>query len=157
MPPPERVFALLRQASGMKFQRPHFANIDLSMPQIALMRWVGRYPGSHLGEIAEGLELTAPTVSVGVRRLVEKGWLECRPDMRDKRAICVYLSKKGERLRKKVGEMQQAEVNRLLGRLSLEEQNQLVGLLEKMLSRGSLGEHPAAEIRNEMEKEAIDE
>lgn len=151
--PTERLTAMLRMAGELRFSKSHMAKIDLSIAQIALLRWVGRHPGSRLGEIAAGLELTAPTVSVGVRRLEKKGWLECRPDMRDKRAICVYLSERGARRQKQVKDIQRAEVNRLLGRLSVEEQHQLIELLEKMFSSGGEGERPTDEII-ERQKEA---
>jgi len=148
---------MLQRVGNLHPAGAHIAQMDLSLAQAAVLRWVGKSPGCHIGDIAEGLGLTAPTVSVGVRRLVKKGWLECRQDLRDKRAICVYLSEKGKRLQEKIIEVQRQQINRLMGRLSEEEQIQLINLLEKMVSNDEMVASAAADHQYEMENEAKDE
>lgn len=153
----ERIAAMLQRVGNLHPAGAHIAQMDLSLAQAAVLRWVGKSPGCHIGDIAEGLGLTAPTVSVGVRRLVRKGWLECRRDVRDKRAICVYLSDKGKNLQEKMIEMQRQQINRLMGRLSSEEQTQLIDLLEKVFSDEPPEEIASADHQNEMNNEAKDE
>ena len=58
---------------------------DLTFSQMELIRFVGLKPGCHLQDLAEGLNLTSPTVSVGIRRLVEEGWIERVPDPNERK------------------------------------------------------------------------
>ncbi|MEN8241429.1 MAG: MarR family transcriptional regulator [Chloroflexota bacterium] len=104
---------------------------DLTIPQVRLIRFVRRNLGCHLQDIAEGLELSPPTVSVAIRKLEAGGWLERRPDPDDGRASCVFLTQESDRVveemlvhRKKIGKM-------LFSGLSDTEQEQLLALLEK--------------------------
>ena len=64
---------------------PH-DNYALTFSQMELIRFVGRHPGSHLQDVADGLNLTSPTVSVGIRKLEEEGLVERKSDPNDGRA-----------------------------------------------------------------------
>ena len=110
------------------YQKDQF---DLTMPQLRLLVFVKQNLGCHLQDIAEGLELSPPTVSVAIRKLEEGGWLERHPDPDDGRASCVFLTNASERVvkealvhQKKIGKM-------FISGLSLFEQEQLLVLLEK--------------------------
>ncbi|MDF1513535.1 MAG: helix-turn-helix domain-containing protein, partial [Anaerolineae bacterium] len=51
----------------------------ISLPQLTLLDWVAANPGSNLSDIAEGINLSPPTVSVGIRRLENVGVLQRVP------------------------------------------------------------------------------
>lgn len=122
---------MLKSMSGLHMGEAMLTKIDLSISQMALLRWVAQSPGCHVQEIADGLGLSAPTVSVGVRKLIEAGLLERAPDPEDRRAACVYLSELGKEMQKKFLQRRHAEVHRFLGGLTPSEQEQLIDLLEK--------------------------
>jgi len=141
--PEDRLIALLKGMSGLHMGEAMLTKIDLSLSQMALLRWVAQSPGCHVQEIADGLGLSAPTVSVGVRKLIEAGLLERAPDPKDRRAACVYLSEIGKEMQKKFLNRRHAEVQRFLGGLKPAEQEQLIDLLEKAfntLARNKLPE-----------------
>jgi len=69
----------------------------VTMPQLILLDWIAASPGCGIQEIATGLGLTAPTVSVGVRRLETAELLEHRPDPQDGRAIQLFLPSRARR------------------------------------------------------------
>lgn len=129
--PEERLIALFKGMSGLHTGKSMLAKIDLSLSQMALLRWVALSPGRHVQEIATGLGVTAPTVSVGIRRLIKAGFLERLPDPKDRRAAQVYLSDKGKGLQQQFVNRRSEGVRRFLSGLSSEEQEQLITLLEK--------------------------
>lgn len=107
---------------------------NLSYPQIQLLWFVNKNPGKHLQDVADGLEVTAPTASVSIRRMEEDGWLERRPDPSDGRATCIFLTDKSLQIidKLKVGRLKGTRL--FLDQLTVEEQEQLLGLLEKAIS-----------------------
>lgn len=107
---------------------------NLSYPQIALIWFVNNNPGKHLQDVANGLDLTAPTVSVSIRRMEEEGWIERRPDPEDGRATCIFLTDKSDEIVHKLSAAQAKGVQMFLSQLSKEEQKQLLKLMNKAIS-----------------------
>ena len=106
----------------------------VTLPQLALLDWVAAFPGCSIHAIADGLGLTAPTVSVGVRRLERIGLLERQPDPKDGRAILLFLTAQGQKLCQQARAFRQDRVRRLLRGLTAEESTTLVTLLENAIS-----------------------
>ncbi|MCB2178800.1 MarR family transcriptional regulator [bacterium] len=113
------------------FPKGHF---NLSYPQMALILFVNNNPGKHLQEVADGMELTAPTVSVSIRRMEEDGWIERRPDPEDGRATCIFLTEKSDQIIRKLTAAQLKSVRLFLRHLSEEEQKKLLELMRKAIS-----------------------
>jgi len=112
---------------------PH-DKFDLTLSQMELIMYVGRFPGAHLQDVAEGLNLTAPTVSVGIRKLEEEGLIERKSDPNDGRAACFYLT---DVSMDALIQLTQASLNgmrRFLSPLDPAEQDQLHRLLDKAIS-----------------------
>jgi DNA-binding MarR family transcriptional regulator len=149
----ERLIALLKSMTSLHMGEAMLTKIDLSISQMALLRLVAQSPGCHVQEIADGLGLSAPTVSVGVRKLVEAGLLERVPDPEDRRAACVYLSEIGKAMQKKFIERRHAEVQRFLGALTPSEQEQLIDLLGKAFSALAMNQLPERKEMQSVEKE----
>lgn len=105
--------------------------IDLSMPQLRLIRFVSGHTGCHLQDIADGLSLSPPTVSVGIRKLEEGGWVERRQDPEDGRATCVYLTEQSELAIREALAHQKQIARLFFSGLSSLEQEQMLELLEK--------------------------
>lgn len=114
-------------------RQPPFETVGITSAQLALLEWLIAQPGSNLQEIADGLRVTPPTVSVGVRRLEEVGLLERRPDPTDGRAWQFDLTETGTALWKRVQLYRQEKAQRLLAGLTPEEQTTLLMLLERTL------------------------
>lgn len=131
MDPQERMLDIFRRIEALGLRDAPLANSELSLPQLALLACVGRAPGSHANEVAEIMGLTAPTVSVALRRLEEGGWLRREPDAQDRRAVHLFLTKNGVGLLARVHAYRTARIAQLLETLSGDEQTQLLNLLEK--------------------------
>ena len=107
---------------------------DLSYPQIQMLWFVNQNPGKHLQEVADGLQVTAPTVSVSIRRLEEEGWLERRQDPSDGRATCIFLTDQSVQIIEKMKAVRLKGMGAFLSQLSVKEQGQLIALMEKAIS-----------------------
>ncbi len=112
---------------------PH-DRFDLTVSQMEQIVFVGTHPGCHLQDIAEGLELTSPTVSVGIRRLEEIGLIERRPDPKDKRAACFYLTEVSAKALQRMTQVGMNRMQRFLSHLEPDEQEQLYLLLNKAVT-----------------------
>ena len=106
---------------------------DVSPSAMALMEYVAAHPGCGVKQLAEGVGLAAPTVSVGVKRLEELGVVERQPDPADGRAVQLFLTDKGRKLHEQVLEFRMRAFSRLLEGLQPEERDELIRLLEKAL------------------------
>jgi len=113
---------------------PPFEDVRMTPSQLTLLDWIAGSPGCGVQDIATGLNVTAPTVSVGVRRLEEAGLLERQPDPQDRRAIRLFLTPQGQALHRQAQNFRLQKVRRLLANLTSEEQTTLLALLEKALS-----------------------
>jgi DNA-binding MarR family transcriptional regulator len=141
--PETRLINLLKHISSLPIM--HLPDdIELSPPAVALLSWVARSPGCGVLDIAKGLGLTPPTISVGIRRLEKAGWLERHCDPEDRRSHPLYLTPKGEQLISRVRAYRAKMLRIFLSALSLEEQDQLfhflelgVNALEAGMARGS--------------------
>ena len=112
---------------------PH-DRFDLTVSQMEQIVFVGTHPGCHLQDIAEGLKLTSPTVSVGIRRLEEEGLIERRPDPDDRRASCFYLTEVSAAALQRLTQAGLNGMRRFLSHLEMVEQEQLYFLLDKAVT-----------------------
>ena len=118
----------------LAFSQHPLQDSGVTMPQLALLDWVAASPGCGVQEIADGLGLTAPTVSVGVRRLEKAGLLERQPDPQDGRAIQLFLTTQGQALCQRARAFRRDKMQRLLKGLTPEESATLLTLLERAIS-----------------------
>jgi DNA-binding MarR family transcriptional regulator len=128
--PETRFINLLKYVSSLPLMRlPE--DVELSPPAVALLSWISRSPGCGVLDIAKGLQLSPPTISVGIRRLVKEDWLERRNDPNDRRAHPLFLTAKSERLIAHVRAHRTRMLQTFLSGLTPEEQEQLLHLLER--------------------------
>jgi len=138
LPPAEErllgLFDRLRRAA--LGQHPHEQS-GVTGPQLALLEWAATWPGRGIQEMADGLRLTAPTVSVGVRRLEEAGLLERQPDPADGRAVHLFLTSQGQALQQQARAFRLSKMRQLLAALTPDEQETLLALLERAITAAS--------------------
>ena len=127
----ERLLQFVNRMETLGLQETPIGESDLTLPQLALLICVGRMPGSHANAVAETMNLTAPTVSVALRRLEAEGWLRREADPEDKRASRLFLTARATKILTKMKKHRDQRLGRFLGALSKEEQGQLIDLLEK--------------------------
>ncbi len=130
------LFGRLRK---LAFDQNPLQDSGVTMSQLALLYWVTASPGCGVQDMADGLDLTAPTVSVGVRRLEKAGLLERQPDPQDGRAIQLFLTTQGQELCQQVRAFRREKMRLLLKGLTAEESTTLVTLLEHAISTAEKG------------------
>ena len=130
----ERFLALFQRMEGLELGQAPLKQIKLSLPQVALLGCVTRNPGSHAQDVAETMGLTAPTVSVGLRKLEEEGWLRREPDPEDGRAVRHFPTQKALGVLRSMQSFRRKKMEEFLMGLDEDEQTQLISLLDKALS-----------------------
>jgi DNA-binding MarR family transcriptional regulator len=127
----ERLFELFKRLSCLPQVDSLSDVIQVSPAQVALLRWIARSPGCGVLDIANGLNLSPPTISVGIHKLIKKNLVENKRDKKDRRARPLYLTPDGEALITKFREYRYKMAQRFLSGLTSEEQGQLLSLLER--------------------------
>ena len=131
--PEARLLSLFRRIRSLPMSHiPE--DVDLSPPAFFLLNWVSRSPGCGVLDIAKGMRLAPPTISVGTRRLVKAGWLERRQDPQDRRGKPLFLTPEGEGLIDHVRQHRYQMLNLFLSGITPDEQEQFLSLLEKAIN-----------------------
>lgn len=139
--PENQLLALLKRMGDLPMMKPP-SESPLSMPQVAMLNWVAHSPGCGVRDIAKGLHVTPPTVSVGIRRLVQDGWLEQRSDPDDRRARPIFLTEKGVELVANFREHRTQMLKLFLSGLASNEQENLICLLDRAISALEAAQKP---------------
>ena len=125
---------LFGRLRGLAFGQHPLQDSGVTMPQLTLLEWVEASPGCGIQAIADGLGLTAATVSVGVRRLEKAGLLERQPDPQDGRAVQLLPTTQGKALSQRALAFRRDKMERLLKALTPEERLTLLTLLEQAIT-----------------------
>lgn len=131
---PDRLLSLFELLRKLALDQHPLQDSGVTMPQLALLDRVAASPGCGIQEVASGLGLTAPTVSVSVRRLEAAGLLERRPDPQDGRAIQLFVTAQGQALHERAHAFRRENMQRLLAGLTTAESATLLALLEKAIN-----------------------
>lgn len=132
-PPVERFFQLMSRLRNFGVGSSESGTALVSHAQMALLDWIAAADGCGVQDIADGLNLTPPTVSVGVKRLEEAGLLKRKPNPQDKRAVQFFLTAKGQSLEKQSQTFRRQKLELILSGLTQQEQETLLELLGKAL------------------------
>jgi DNA-binding MarR family transcriptional regulator len=103
----------------------------LTESQLSLLLSLSEHPGCRVQDTAKRLDLTAPTISIGVRRLEKMGLVQRNADPDDQRAVCLYLSPQGRKIASKARSLRAAKLETMLSALTVDEQESLLEMLER--------------------------
>jgi len=120
------------------------AALDLTPPQVGLLRAVAADPGRSQQELAQNLG-TPPTRLVGlVDGLEQRGVLQRRRNPADRRLYAVYLTDAGNTLLTEIGRVARAHEDAMLAALDDTQRAQLYTLLARIAADQHLtaGVHP---------------
>ena len=130
----DQLVDLFDRLRKLAFDQHPLENSAVTMPQLTLLDWVTASPGCGIQNSAEVLSLTAPTVSVSVRRLERTGLLARQPDPQDGRAVRLFPTARGQALCERARNFRRDKMRRLLRGLTAEEGSTLLMLLERAIS-----------------------
>jgi DNA-binding MarR family transcriptional regulator len=129
----EKFFKLMKRVRTLGLDTHSLENAPISPAQISLLDFIANSPGCNLQDVANGLRLTAPTVSVGIRKLEENRLVERKPHPLDGRSIQFFLTRRGQALQRQIQNSHLQKFQRLLAGLTNQEQETLLTLLERAL------------------------
>ncbi|TFZ08555.1 MarR family winged helix-turn-helix transcriptional regulator [Ramlibacter humi] len=133
-----------QQAPGHLIRRAHQVAVaifmeetdgqDVTPVQFAILNALMDVPGEDQVTLAAHVAFDAATFGSVIGRLEAKGWVRREPDAADRRRKLLWVTREGEAaalaMKRRVARAQK----RILGPLSATEQQQLVGLLTKLVS-----------------------
>ncbi len=137
----QRFLKLATRLRQLGTRIPSSEGAQISPSHLSLLEYVATSPGCGIREIADGLKLSPPTVSVSVRQLEKMGWLARQPHPSDRRAIQLFLTPSGENIYQQAHAFHRRKFEQLLQGLTPEERDTLLILLERAIN--------AAESNNE--------
>jgi DNA-binding MarR family transcriptional regulator len=112
--------------------------IGISLAQLFVLQQVAHRPATSLNDLAERTATHQSSVSVVVRRLVERGLVTRRADTTDKRRVQIALTPAGEKLLVGAPETIQIRLMTALGQFEPAERRQLAQLLSKWLDAAKI-------------------
>lgn len=134
-PQPEvKFFELMKRIRKLGLATYSLEDGAASPAQMALLDWIATNPGCCLQDIANGLGLTPPTVSISVRKMEQSGKVERKSNPVDRRSVQFFLTKRGQALQEKIQNSQHKRFRYLLAGLTSQEQEELLELLERALT-----------------------
>jgi len=118
------------QRRVLEHARPCLEALGTRPQHVFLLAQAAR--GKRPGEIAQTLHLPPPNVSHLLGDLEEKGWIERRPDPKDRRRLLLELTAEGRRQLEAARRCLAEASARLLEKLAPEERKTLLSLLAKL-------------------------
>ena len=138
--PEERALGLFMRLRQLDFDHcPDLSGI-ISPAQMTLLDKITEHPGCGVQDIADQLDISPPTVSVGVSKLEESGLVEREPNPKDARSVQFFPTAHGKNLHSRFQKSRLQKFRRLLAGLNPQEQGALLELLERALNNVELNE-----------------
>jgi len=138
--PEEKALRLFMRLRHLDFDHCPDVTGAISPAQMTLLDKITQHPGCGVQDIADHLDISPPTVSVGVSKLEERGMVERKPNPKDGRSVQFFPTVKGESLHDKFQQSRLRKFRRLLAGLDSQEQEALLQILEKALNNAELDE-----------------
>ena len=131
---PGHVIRRLQQQSAAVFQdRTKAAGFDVTSVQFAALSTLATAPGLDQASLAKRIAYDRATIGGVVKRLEQKGWVVRMPDDADRRAFKVTLTAEGTAALTEMTPIVHALQNEIIGGLSQEDQDILLGLMKRAL------------------------
>lgn len=127
--------------------------IGISLAQLFVLQQVAQRPATSLNDLAERTATHQSSVSVVVRRLVDRGLVTRRSDSADKRRVQIELTPAGHKLLVGAPETIQSRLMAALQELNSYERKQLAQLLTKWLDAAAIS-YASPPMLNEADEDA---
>lgn len=124
----------------LRNQVRQFSHPQLSLSQLRILCFLDCHPQSSLSEVAEYLDVTRPTASGAIERLVQQGLVDRSHDPQERRKILLSLTPAGSKYQQQVHQALSKRIEKRLGSLSQKQCSQLIEglvLLETLFSEGT--------------------
>jgi DNA-binding MarR family transcriptional regulator len=122
---------MMADMEARAFQQEGFS--DLSMRQVLYMETIERLGHPSFSELAKALNVTRPSVTTLVGKLIHAGYLQKVQDNEDRRSFHILLTLKGQQFTQLHQDLHKMVVQTLTDRLNSTEIEHLSALLRKAL------------------------
>lgn len=126
----------LMQSIHKKIQSPirHTKYIfdNLTVLQVQALRFIHTAKSITTTDLSRIFEVSKPSASALVERLVEHGWIKRTPHTKDRRTILLTLTKKANKRLDEICEQRSNVIKNIFQSLNPEEKQNLVRILKKM-------------------------
>jgi DNA-binding MarR family transcriptional regulator len=113
-------------------------SMDITLPQFKIMLLLFFHGSLRMSDIAAQLDVTLPTATSLVDRLVERDYVLRESQLNDRRVVLCHLSEKGRKSINRIWETASARSRELLGSLDENRLKMLGDVLETMLENADL-------------------
>ncbi len=126
----EMISQLMGELESKAFEQEGYS--EITMRQMLYLETIGRLEKPTFGDLAEHLQVTPPSVSGIIKRLIRLGYVFKERSPEDGRVYFLQLTKKGNRFNQLHGEVHQALARRIVQNLTPQEIDELAELLAKI-------------------------
>jgi len=129
----EMISQLMGTLESQAFELEGFSEITMS--QMHYLETIGLMVNPTFGELADQLNVTRPSVSAIVKKLIQTGYLEKIQSTQDGRVYTLHLTEKGMRFNELHGEVHQMLAKSITENLNQDEIKILAVLLGKITKK----------------------
>jgi DNA-binding MarR family transcriptional regulator len=106
--------------------------LQLTLPQCKALAYLARNEGISQTRLAELAEIDPMSLVRILDHMEAEGWVERRPDPKDRRARCLYMQDKARAIMKEILHLAGETRTEFLADLSAEESGRLIDMLERI-------------------------
>ena len=99
---------------------------------LQIMLFISENPKPLMKDVADFLGITPPSATVLIDNLVKKGQIKRISDRKDRRAVRLILTPKGEKILNEKFKKMTKRTKKILRKLTSEERKNLISILEKV-------------------------
>ena len=107
-------------------------DLDVTMPQMKVLMLLRENGALRVGVLARHLNVSTPTITGIVDRLVRQDLVKREDDPSDRRVVLNVLTAKGEQLMERLRHRSDEELTRIVGALSAQEQTEVAQALKRL-------------------------
>ena len=116
----------------MDFLKPRNLSLPISLPHLAMLRWLYRNPVLSISMAAAYSEVSQPAMTQTSQKLEREGWIIRHRDENDQRVVWISLTAEGRKHVERVEAMQHERLRQLIENLSAEDKETLAQILAKI-------------------------
>lgn len=105
----------------------------ITIPQYLSLNIIGESLSIKMKDIASKLEISLPSATGLISRLVRMGFVRRSYDDNDRRIIYIILTPKGKKMLKEVKEQRRKAIEQVFGRLTKKERRSYLDILHKLM------------------------
>ena len=120
-----------------KLQNKYFSDSklsNLSVKQMLYISLISKMNKPTVTELASKLQVTKPTVTNTINRLIDLGYIIKRQDLNDRRFFHLFLSEKGANIIKSKNEANKIFSEKIFSYLNKNELSQIIRIMDKIVN-----------------------